>query len=52
MKTYSIKSGERPPWTQKILPATTAEIGKQLKTSVNAFQIFKLHLLLHSSKKP
>lgn len=41
--------GERPPWTQKILEATTADMGKQLKTSMKVFQILMLHLRLHSS---
>ena len=43
------KSGERPPWQQKILLATTAATGKQLKQSVNVFQILMLYLRLHSS---
>ena len=34
-------SGLSPPWTQKILSSTIAATGRQLKTSLNCFQIFK-----------
>ena len=44
-----VRLGERPPWTQKILPATIEAIGRQLKTSMKVFQILIDVRRLHSS---
>ena len=37
------RSGESPPWQQKILLATMAATGRQLKQSVNVFHSFTLY---------
>lgn len=45
-------SGDNPPCMQRILSSISAATGRQLKHSVNIFQIRTLNLLLHSSKNP
>ena len=38
------RSGERPPWQQKIFSSIIAAMGKQLKQSVNVFHSLMLYL--------
>ena len=43
------RSGDSPPWQQKIFSSTMAATGRQLKQSVKVFHNLMLYLLLHSS---
>ncbi len=51
MSSMLESDGDSPPWTQKILDATTAAMGSVLKTSINVFQILMLTRRLHSSRR-